>query len=56
MGVWDSVPGEKEENLTPIQKLKYCAIVLLFSIIGYGLGCFVHSEFFHHFFTWIFTN
>jgi uncharacterized membrane protein YfcA len=35
-------------------KTKVALLVLAFSVIGYILGCFVHSEFFHHFFNWLF--
>lgn len=35
-------------------KIKMSIVVLAFSVIGYITGCFVHSEFFHHFFNWLF--
>ena len=37
-----------------MSKTRYIIVVFVFSAIGYVLGCFVHSEFFHHFFNWLF--
>jgi hypothetical protein len=36
------------------QKAKVAATILGFSILGYILGCLVHSEFWHHIANWLF--
>lgn len=52
------IPGDNysacEDELLMDLKVKVAITVLTFSVIGYILGCFVHSEFYHHFFNWLF--
>lgn len=38
------------------QKAKIGIAILGFSILGYILGCLMHSEFWHHIASWIFGN
>ena len=40
--------------MKPSTKLKLSITILAASVIGYILGCFVHSEFFHHIAPWLF--
>lgn len=37
-----------------VSKKKLVVVIFLFSVFGYIIGLFVHSEFFHHFFNWLF--